>query len=147
MFCADDSKEHPSELRHHLLYQTFTSGNHPFRILVSISPLHVRSFGLTSSEKVWICLFTCLVTRAVHLDVVTDLSTETFIQCLKRFAARRGIPQRFSQTTEKHLKQPHSSSGQCSRRKPCRITCLGGVLSEPSTLRRLHGGEEHLSEW
>lgn len=67
-------------------------------------PLHVRSFGLTASEKVWICLFTCLVTRAVHLDIVTDLSTETFIRCLKRFAARRGFPRKFLSDNGKTFK-------------------------------------------
>lgn len=67
-------------------------------------PLHVRSFGMTTSEKVWICLFTCLVTRAVHLDVVTDLSTETFIRCLKRFAARRGFPHKFLSDNGKTFK-------------------------------------------
>ena len=67
-------------------------------------PLHVRSFGLTNSKKVWICLFTCLVTRAVHLDVVTDLSTETFVRCLKRFSARRGIPRKFLSDNAKTFK-------------------------------------------
>ena len=31
---------------------------------------------------------------AVYLDIVLDMSTETFIKCLKRFAAQRGLPQR-----------------------------------------------------
>lgn len=47
------------------------------------------------SSKTWICLYTCLVTRAVHLDLVSDMSTETFIRCLKIFAACRGLPRRF----------------------------------------------------
>lgn len=34
-------------------------------------------------------------TRAVHLDIVLDMSTESFLRCPKRFAARRGLPQRF----------------------------------------------------
>ena len=67
-------------------------------------PFHVRSFGLTNSDKVWICLFTCLVVRAVHLETVTDLSTETFIRCLKRFAARRGIPLMFLSDNGKTFK-------------------------------------------
>ena len=38
------------------------------------------------------CLFTCLVTRAVHLEVTFSLSTDSFIMCLRRFIARRGKP-------------------------------------------------------
>ena len=44
--------------------------------------------------KAWVCLFTCCVTRAVHLDVVTDLLSQSFLRCLKRFIARRGLPSR-----------------------------------------------------
>ncbi len=67
-------------------------------------PLHVRLFALVKSDKVWICLFTCLVTRVVHLDVTTDLSTETIIRCLKRFAARRGLPRKFLSANGKTFK-------------------------------------------
>ncbi|GBM06139.1 hypothetical protein AVEN_265195-1 [Araneus ventricosus] len=42
--------------------------------------------------KAWIVLFTCAVYRAIHLEVVTSLSTEAFIQSLRRFIARRGRP-------------------------------------------------------
>ena len=42
-------------------------------------------------DKVWICLFTCAVTHAVHLEVV-DISVSTFIRCLKHFVCRRGLP-------------------------------------------------------
>uniref|UniRef100_A0A914C7C2 Integrase catalytic domain-containing protein n=1 Tax=Acrobeloides nanus TaxID=290746 RepID=A0A914C7C2_9BILA len=44
--------------------------------------------------KVWICLFTCAVIRCVHLEVVEDLSTETFIHILRRFIARRTTPKK-----------------------------------------------------
>ena len=37
-------------------------------------------------------VFTCLTTRAVHLEVAGDLSTECFILALRRFIARRGHP-------------------------------------------------------
>ena len=42
--------------------------------------------------KVYVCLFTCAVTRAVHLEVVTDLSVETFLLALRRFSGRRSTP-------------------------------------------------------
>ncbi|KAJ8909412.1 hypothetical protein NQ315_017031 [Exocentrus adspersus] len=47
---------------------------------------------LKSGEKVWVCLFTCAVFRAVHLELVTSLSTHCFMQALRRFSARRGRP-------------------------------------------------------
>ena len=43
-------------------------------------------------EKVYIVFYTCGSSRAVHVDVVPDLSTETLIRSFKRFICRRGIP-------------------------------------------------------
>ena len=34
---------------------------------------------LFDEQKAYICLFTCASTRAIHLEIVTDLSTETFL--------------------------------------------------------------------
>ncbi|XP_063979917.1 uncharacterized protein LOC135163941 [Diachasmimorpha longicaudata] len=41
--------------------------------------------------KVGLSVFVCLAIKAVHLEVVSDLSTETFIAALRRFILRRGI--------------------------------------------------------
>jgi len=43
-------------------------------------------------RKVYLCLFTCAVCRAVHLEIVTDLTAECFLQAFRRFAARRSLP-------------------------------------------------------
>lgn len=43
------------------------------------------------SHKGYICLFVCMSTRAIHLEVVTDLTSEGFLQAFKRFVARRGF--------------------------------------------------------
>ena len=67
-------------------------------------PLIIRTGGHSTNQKVWICLFTCFVTRAVHLDLVLDLSTETFLRSLKRFAARRGLPQQIISDNGKTFK-------------------------------------------
>ncbi len=47
---------------------------------------------LLNDEKSWFVVFTCAVYRAVHLELVTSLSTPAFIQALRRFIARRGRP-------------------------------------------------------
>lgn len=40
----------------------------------------------------WICLFTCAVYRAVRIEVVSSLSTDSFVQALRRFCSRQGRP-------------------------------------------------------
>ena len=44
-------------------------------------------------EKAYILLFTCTVTRGIHLEVVQDMSCDTFIHAFRRFCSRRGFPQ------------------------------------------------------
>uniref|UniRef100_A0A0M3IF98 Integrase catalytic domain-containing protein n=1 Tax=Ascaris lumbricoides TaxID=6252 RepID=A0A0M3IF98_ASCLU len=55
-------------------------------------PMLTKDKGQTT--KIWGCLWTCLVTRAVHLDTVSSLLAEQFIQTFRRFVARRGMPER-----------------------------------------------------
>ncbi|XP_070524039.1 uncharacterized protein [Cardiocondyla obscurior] len=45
------------------------------------------------SSKAFISVFICLSTRAVHLDVASDYSSEAFLAAFRRFTARRGLPQ------------------------------------------------------
>ncbi|GFW52081.1 integrase catalytic domain-containing protein [Trichonephila clavipes] len=41
-------------------------------------------------NKIYVCIFICFVSKAVHLDIVTDLTSNAFIATLKRFIFRRG---------------------------------------------------------
>ncbi|XP_063629855.1 uncharacterized protein LOC134801251 [Cydia splendana] len=43
-------------------------------------------------EKRYVALYTCLVVRAVHLEIVDSLTTDSAIMSLRRFTARRGTP-------------------------------------------------------
>ena len=54
-------------------------------------PLYVKNYS-GPQQKVWICLYTCCVTRAIHLDLVPSLTASAFMRSLRRFSARRGTP-------------------------------------------------------
>ena len=42
--------------------------------------------------KCYGCVFTCFTTRAIHLEKLDSLETDTFINGFVRFVARRGYP-------------------------------------------------------
>lgn len=46
------------------------------------------------TQKCWVVLFVCLSTRAVYIDLVSDISTASFLSALDRFISRRGVPSR-----------------------------------------------------
>ena len=57
---------------------------------------HTGSFAIRdqqgSKTKAYICLFVCATTRAMHLEVVDNLTTTSFTMCLRRLAASKGMP-------------------------------------------------------
>ncbi|XP_034944390.1 uncharacterized protein [Chelonus insularis] len=44
----------------------------------------------TKTSKGWMCIFVCFVTSALHLEIVTDYSADSFIAAFRRFTGRRG---------------------------------------------------------
>ncbi|GBM89270.1 hypothetical protein AVEN_180421-1 [Araneus ventricosus] len=50
-------------------------------------PLYIKR-----GTKVWAVLYTCALYRALHLELVSSLSTDAFLLSFRRFVARRGRP-------------------------------------------------------
>ena len=71
---------------------------------------------LKDSSKCYILLLTCVTSRAVHLELTPDLSIPAFLRGYKRFAARRGTPDKiiydnFKTFRSKEVKSFMASNG------------------------------------
>ncbi|XP_062704472.1 uncharacterized protein LOC134286812 [Aedes albopictus] len=76
------------------LPQSRVTASRPFsRVGVDyFGPVYVRPSPRRAAVKAYVALFVCFCTKAIHMELVTDLSTERFIQALRRFISRRGKP-------------------------------------------------------
>jgi hypothetical protein len=54
-----------------------------------------KTRGGTADSKRWAIMFTCLTTRAVHIELIESLSSSSFINALRRFIALRGNVEEF----------------------------------------------------
>lgn len=57
-------------------------------------PFNVRPSKIKFEKviKVWVAVFICMVTKSVHLEICSGLSTENFLDSFSRFASRRSTP-------------------------------------------------------
>ncbi|XP_050079493.1 uncharacterized protein LOC126567309 [Anopheles maculipalpis] len=53
-----------------------------------LKPAHRRA----AATKSYLCIFVCFTTKAVHLELVRDLTTAGFLAALRRFTSRRDLP-------------------------------------------------------
>lgn len=52
----------------------------------------VKVKGSSSSQKMFILIYTCMHVRAIYLDLVPDMTTQSFVQSFQRFVAKFGVP-------------------------------------------------------
>lgn len=57
--------------------------------------------------KAYIAVYVCMATKAIHLEAVTDLSTNAFLASLKRFVSRRGLVQRLYSDNATNFRGAH----------------------------------------
>ena len=55
-------------------------------------------------NKVYVCLFTCASTRAIHLELTRGLGVQAFLLAFRRFAIRRGLPATLNSDNAKTFK-------------------------------------------
>ena len=73
-----------------------TNGSVPFQVVGVdyAGPISYKASSKRETGKAYILLFACSLTRAIHLELLSDQTTEGFIKSFKRFIARRGRPQK-----------------------------------------------------
>ena len=81
------------------------SANH-FPFLTSgldfVGPFPIKDNG--QFERRHCLLFTCLVTKAVHIEACADLNTETTLMAIRRFVSLRGNPPIYSDNATTFIK-------------------------------------------
>ncbi|XP_018360160.1 PREDICTED: uncharacterized protein LOC108759301 [Trachymyrmex cornetzi] len=94
--CARIRAELPTQLMGSLPPARITRPTRPFAIcgVDYAGPVAVRMAGIRGirSQRSYIALFICMATKAIHLEVVTALSTDAFLAAFVRFSSRRGLP-------------------------------------------------------
>ena len=82
------------QLQGSLPYQR-TNPSRPFLVcgLDYAGPFHLKLYKgrCQRVQKAWIAIFVCFTTKAIHLELVTELTSEAFLAALKRFVSRRGL--------------------------------------------------------
>ena len=107
---------------------------------------------VSGEGKVWVVLFTCLAIRAIHLEVATDLSADQFLQALRRFISRRGMPRELLSDNAPHFRVADEAltaawSSAVTDTQVTTYTSPTPVSPGASSPPMLHGWVECMSTW
>ena len=104
-----------------------------------VGPLNVKT--RRAVVKRWGAIFTCLNSRAVHLELATSLESDCFINVSRRFINRKGAPNVFTSTAEPISLGPKERSEKpltTATRNRSRMSCYKRDASGYSNHLRLH---------
>ena len=100
-------------------------------------PLEVKQGR--SRVKRYGCLFTCLTTRAVHIEIAHSLDTDSMINALRRFISVRGYPEQIRSDqgsnfikADKELKEAIEEWNQHKINNFCRQKQIEWIFNPPS---------------
>lgn len=87
----------------------------PFQVtgIDFMGPLYIKEG--TDKVKVYILLLTCVVVRAIHLELVRNLSKKSSINALRRFMSSRGVPKIIYSDNAKTFKGASAEIEELSR--------------------------------
>ena len=83
--------------------------------------------------KVWGCLFVCFQSRAIHLELMRDSSTQQFILALERFIGRRGRPEMIYSDNASNFKAAEKELRQLHRKIDFQAVKNAGIISAKSS--------------
>ena len=72
-----------------------TEGNSPFEV-IGVDYMGPMTYKTSANKvrKAYVLLYSCSLTRAIHLELLPTLETQDFLASFKRFIARRGRPRK-----------------------------------------------------
>ena len=88
--CSQFSSEIPAQLMAHLPSERVT----PTKPFVNVGIDLAGPIITKPDNKTRVAVFVCFSTKAVYMELVTDLTKDSCIAVLKRFVARRGLPEK-----------------------------------------------------
>ena len=116
-----------------------TPGRPPFTFVGVdyFGPIEVKQ--RRSRVKRWGCLFTCLTTRAIHIEIAHTLDTDSMINALRRFVSVRGRPEEIRSDqgsnftkADKELKEALSEVNKDKVCRFCAQTEIRWIFNPPS---------------
>ena len=99
------------------------------------------------SKKVYICLFTCASTRAVHLELCRSLNVQDFLLAFRRFASRRGLPATITSDNAKTFKSSSKEIRKITRSDEVWRYLVNQRISWHFIIKRPRGGEDFGKDW